>query len=406
LLFAAAFRFGIARAADLSIVDTGALPDWKTLDTTAIQAAINKLAAGDGGTVVVPAGHFLTGALFLKPKVNLTIEENGVLLGSTNIQDYPAMPTRIEGHTQVWRPAMINASGCDDLRITGSGTIQGGGKPYWDAFYTAIRANPKTTNLDIERPRNVFIADSKNVYVGGIMLRGSGFWNLHLYRCQHVTVEGVDIREPHAPSTDGIDVDSCQDVAIHGCFISDNDDNIALKGTKGPLADKDKGSPAVEHVRVSDCTFGHGNGILTLGSEASHVRDVVVENCKIVGTESNRVLTIKLRPDTPQLYEDIHMRNIVINAPGNLIRLAPWTQYFNLGGHAPPSQMVRNVSVSNVTGSTTSFGVIQGPDNSVVKDITLENIDLKLSKPGVVIKNVQNLTLKNVKLNGVAVTAP
>jgi alpha-L-rhamnosidase len=392
-------------AADLSITDTGALADGKTIDTVAIQGAINKVYEGGGGTVIVPAGRFLTGALFLKPKVNLTIQAGGVLLGSTNINDYPAMPTRIEGHTQVWRPAIINASGCDNLQITGSGTLQGGGKPYWDAFRAAIKANPKTKNLDVDRPRNMFIADSKNVLISGISLRDSGFWNIHLYRCQHVTIEGVDIRAgDHSPSTDGIDVDSSQDVAIHGCYISDNDDNIALKGTKGPLADQDTGSPAVEHIRVSDCTFGHGNGILTLGSEASHVRDVIVENCKIEGTESNHVLTIKLRPDTPQHYEDIHVRNIQDNAPGTLINLAPWTQYFDLGGHAPPDQLVENVSISNVTGSTTGFGRIEGPAHSVVRDITLENIDLKVSKPGAIIKNVQGLKLENVKLNGLALT--
>jgi polygalacturonase len=399
--------FNTAGAASLSIIDTGAIPDGKTLNTKAIQSAINKLVAQGGGTVVVPPGEFLTGALFLKPKVNLNIQAKGVLLGSTNIQDYPSMPTRIEGHTQVWRPALLNASGCDNLQITGDGTIQGGGKPFWDAFYAAIKANPKTKNLDVDRPRNLFIEDSKNVLISGVSLRDSGFWNIHLYRCQHVTVEKVDIRAPlHTPSTDGIDVDSCQDVTIHGCYISDNDDNIALKGTKGPLADQDTGSPAVEHVRISDCTFGHGNGILTLGSEACHVHDVIVENCKIQGNDSNHVLTIKLRPDTPQHYEDIHVRNIVINAPGSLINLAPWTQYFDLGGHAPPSQTVENVTISNVTGSTTSFGKIVGPDKSVVRDITLENIDLQLKKPEMTIKNVEGLKVNNVKINGHPFTMP
>jgi alpha-L-rhamnosidase len=388
-------------AADVSIADSGAVPDGKTLDTKAIQAAIDEVDGHGGGTVIVPPGSYLTGALFLKPKVELMIEAGAVLLGSTNIADYPAMPTRIEGHTQVWRPAIINASGCDHLRITGSGTIQGGGQPYWDAYRAAVKANPKTKNLDVDRPRNMFIEDSKDVLISGISLRDSGFWNIHLYRCMDVTVEGVDIRAGgHSPSTDGIDVDSCQDVTIRGCYISVNDDDIALKGTKGPLADKDTGSPAVEHIRVSDCTFGHGGGILTLGSEATHVRDVIVENCKIEGTESNHVLTIKLRPDTPQHYEDIHVRNIVDDAPGTLINLAPWTQYFDLDGHAPPSQLVENVSISNVTGSTTGFGRIDGPANSVVRDITLKDIDLKVTKPGAVIKNVQGLKVDDVKING------
>ena len=391
------------RAEDVSIADTGAVPDGKTIDTVAIQAAINKVDTAGGGTVIVPQGTFLTGALFLKPKVNLTLEAGAVLLGSTNIADYPSMPTRIEGHFQVWRPAIINASGCDGLRITGSGTLQGGGQPYWDAFRAARKAKKDTKNLDVDRPRNMFIEYSKNVLISGISLRDSGFWNIHLYDCQNVTVEGVDIRAgSKSPSTDGIDVDSCQNVTIHKCYIADNDDEIALKGTKGPLADQDKGSPPVEHIRISDCTFAHGGGVLTLGSEATDVRDVIAENCKIVGPESNHVLTIKLRPDTPQHYSDIHVRNIVDDAPGTMINLAPWTQYFDLAGHAPPSQLVENVSIVNVTGTTTAFGKIDGPAKAVVRDLTLKDIDLKVSKPDAVIKNVQGLKVDNVLLNGTA----
>ena len=117
------------------------------------------------------------------------------------------------------------------------------------------------TNLAVERPRNIFIRDSRNVRVSGILLRESGFWNLHLYRCQNVTIENVDIRTPPmSPSTDGIDLDSCQDVTVIGCYISVDDDNIAIKGTKGPLADKDKDSPANERIRIVNCTFGHGHG--------------------------------------------------------------------------------------------------------------------------------------------------
>jgi polygalacturonase len=407
LLVALAVGMETAGAADVSIVTTGAIADGKTLDTKAIQAAINQVATGGGGTVVVPAGQFLTGALFLKPKVNLRIEASGVILGSTNIEDYPSMPTRIEGHTQVWRPALLNASGCDGLQITGSGTLQGGGKVYWDAFYAARKANPKTTNLDVDRPRNLFIEDSKNVLVSGVSLRDSGFWNIHLYRCQHVTVEKVDIRAAaRSPSTDGIDVDSCQDVTIHGCYISNNDDDIALKGSKGPLADQDKGSPAVEHVRISDCTFGRGGGMLTLGSEACYVHDVIVENCKMDGTDAVRVLTIKLRPDTPQHYEDIHVRNIVMKGKGSLVRLAPWTQFYDLGGHPAPSQTVENVTISNITGSGASFGGLAGPAKSIVRNITLENIDLQLTNPDVSIKNVQGLKVNNVKVNGQLVTVP
>jgi polygalacturonase len=390
------------------ITDAGAVGDGVTLNTPAIQKTIDQVAEKGGGTVVIPAGKFLSGAIFLKPGVNLLLEKDAVLLGSTKIDDYPPMPTRIEGHTQVWRPALVNADKCDHLQITGPGTIQGGGKPYWDAFWTRIKADAKTKNLDVDRPRNIFIRDSKDVLVSGLFLRESGFWNLHLYRCQNVTIDKMDIRTPPgAPSTDGIDVDSSQDVTIRGCYISVDDDDIALKGSKGPLADQDKDSPAVERIHVTDCTFGYGHGVVTLGSEACIVRDVLVENCKVEddpdaakATNHNILARLKLRPDTPQHYQDIHFRNITINSSGTLISIEPWTQYLDLQGHEPPAQVVENITLENITGSAGGFGAIAGAKNATVQNITLKDIDLTLKNPKVSIKKVEGLKIDNVKING------
>ena len=390
----------------VSIAAAGAVGDGVTLNTPVIQKAIDLLATNGGGTLVIPQGEFLTGAIFLRPGVNLHLDAGAVLKGSTNIEDYPAMETRIEGHTQVWRPALVNAKNADHLRITGEGTIQGGGKPFWDAFWERRMSNHLTQNLDVERPRNLFIQDSKDVQITGISLRDSGFWNLHLYRCQQVVLEKLDIRAPvRSPSTDGIDVDSCQDVTVRGCYISVNDDNIVLKGDKGPSAMEDKDSPPVTHIRISDCTFGLGNAGLTVGSEATRVRDVVMENCRLTGAEVNWVLKLKLRPDTPQIYEDITVRNITVDNPAaRLVSIEGWNQFIDLHGQPAPDQLVDHVTLANITGTLNSFGRIGGPPKSTVQNVTLENIDIKLSQPAVIIKQVRNLKLENVKINGVAYT--
>jgi polygalacturonase len=395
-----------ANAVSLSIVKTGAVGDGVTLNTAAIQKAIDELATNGGGTLVIPKGEFLSGAIFLKPGVNLHLDQGAVLKGSTNIADYPAIPTRIEGHFQVWIPALVNAQNADHLRINGTGTIQGGGKPFWDAFWNARAADDKTKNLDVPRPRNLFIQDSKDVHISGISLRESGFWNLHLFRCQDVLVDKLDIRAPlKAPSTDGIDVDSCQQVTIRHCYISVDDDNVVLKGNKGTSALDDRTIPPVEHVRISGCTFGLGNSALTLGSEATLVRDVVIENCKLVGTEKNCILKLKLRPDTEQHYENITARNITVNNPAaQLVSIQGWTQYFDLQGRPAPSQLVTNITMSNITGTLQGFGRIDGPDKSTVQDITFKNINVTLKDPRVVIDNVKDLTLSNVKINGTAYT--
>jgi len=403
------------RAADptplrVSITDFNATGDGRTVSTQAIQQAIDHVAKAGGGTVVVPEGVYTTGALFLKPGVALHLEKNAVLRGSTFIEDYPKTMTRIEGHFEEWRPALINASKCDHLRITGEGMLEGSGQAFWQLFWKRLAADNKTKNLDVERPRLMFIDTCNDVVISGITLKDSGFWNLHLYRCREVLVEKVTVTAPiGAPSTDGMDIDSCQNVTIKGCSISVDDDCIAIKGSKGPFALQDKDSPPVEHIRISDCTFALGHGVVTLGSEATIVRDVVVENCRVINasnTRTNTVVRLKLRPDTPQTYEDIHFNNITVEGYGQLFSIDPWTQYFDLKGQPRPHSTVRNVTASNITGSYDSLGSLKGHDHAKVSDVTLENINLKLKSERIRLGTVENLVFKNVIVNGKPLEAP
>jgi polygalacturonase len=392
----------------LSIVRAGAVGDGTTLNTVKIQAAINKLAGLGGGTLIIPQGVFLSGAIFLKPKVNLYLEQGAVLKGSTNTADYPIRKTRVEGHFEDWLPALLNADGCDGLRISGSGTLDGNGAPFWKAFWDARAKDSKTTNLGVPRPRLALIENSKDVQISGLKFKDSGFWNLHLYRCQQVLVDNMSFEVPdgqRCPSTDGTDIDSCQNVTVRNCSYRVDDDCICLKGSKGPGAMEDKDSPTVEHIRIENCTFFRGGGIVTLGSEATVVRDVVAENCTIKGKVN--VLRLKLRPDTPQLYEDVHMRNITLETDGGqIINCAPWKQFFDLKGAAPPKATVRNVTFSNIKGHGGSFGQLAGnPGQSSISDITFENIDVQLTNPKLAVDSGINVAMKNVMVNGAAYQA-
>lgn len=391
----------------VSIANFGAVGDGKTLNTRFIQAAIDQLASKGGGTVMIPRGVFLSGAIFLKPGVNLFLAKDAVIKCSTDMKNFPEQRTRIEGHFEDhFNPALINASGCDGLRITGEGTLDGNGRPIWDKFWKLRNASPDPKNfqnISVPRARLCFIENSKNVVIDGITFKDSQFWNLHLYRCHDVTVQNASFEVPddyrQAPSTDGIDVDSCQDVNIKRCFFSVTDDCIAMKGSKGPGALKDKDSPPVEHVRISNCTFKRGGGI-TLGSEATIVRDVVVENCRFIGPMP--VLHFKLRPDTPQRYEDIHYRNITVESDGGkLLYISPWTQYFNLKGEPPPKSLVHNVTMENIKGKYGSFGTIRGnPGQTEISGITLKNVDVRLEHAKLNAVDVSGLTIKNVLVNG------
>jgi alpha-L-rhamnosidase len=392
-----------------NIAEHGAIADGKTLNTKAIQLVIDECAK-KGGTVIIPKGEFLSGSIFLKPGVNLEIQEGGVLKGSTDINDYPKMMTRIEGHFEEWPAALLNGDKVNHLRITGAGTLDGSGQPFWKEFYDKRDLDKKTTNLSVPRPRLTLLQNSIDVTISGINYKNSGFWNLHLYKCQNLMVENCRFtalsgqKPNNAPSSDGIDVDCCQDITISKCFFSVGDDCIALKGTKGPFAMQDKDSPPVERIHILDCVFEAGGGIVTCGSEATIVRDVNVERCI---TRKPTVLRLKLRPDTPQQYENISLKDITMENGGAIFNIAPWSQYFDLKGQLPPKSLVRNISISNVKGTgSSSLGKIAGNPDTEFGTIILKNVDVQLKSATIEVGDIKGLQFDNVIVNGVLMTTP
>lgn len=394
-----------APARELLVTRSGAVADGATVNTRAIQSAIDQLAAKGGGTVVVPKGIFVSGALFFKPKVNLRLAEGAVLRCSTDLSNFPAQRTRIEGHfLDSFTPALINAKNCDGFQLTGDGILDGAGMPIWEQFWKNRATIKGFANTAMARARLALIEGSKDVRIEGVTFKDSQFWNCHLYNNDGVLVKNARFLVPddyrQAPSTDGIDVDSSRNVTIDGCFFSVTDDCIACKGSKGPHAMEDKDSPAVEHIRVRNCTFKRGGGVLTCGSEASIVRDVIAEDCRITGDV--RIATLKLRPDTPQRYEDITFRNIVSEGTANsLLRIAPWSQYFDLQGMEPPKSLVKNLQIVGVKGTFASFGSIKpNPGQSEISDVLLKDIDVTVKNDKLVASGVNNLKLENVVVNG------
>ncbi len=122
-------------AVTLNVRYFGATGDGKTLDTLAIQQAIDK-ASTEGGTVVVPKGTYLSGSLFVKSGVTLNVERDATIVGSQTIGDYPMMPTRVAGIEMSWPTALVNVYGQHDAAVTGEGTIDGNGKIFWDSYWT------------------------------------------------------------------------------------------------------------------------------------------------------------------------------------------------------------------------------------------------------------------------------
>lgn len=223
-----------------------------------------------GGVIVVPEGTYRTGSLFFRQGVNLYVEEGGVLKRSDDISDYELKMTRIEGETCSYFTAMINADGVDGFTMCGPGTIDGNGLRSWKAFWLRRAWNPACTNKDEQRPRLIYISNSRNVLIAGLHLINSHFWTTHIYKCDHVKYLGCAICSPaapvKAPSTDAIDIDVCTDVLVKDCYLEVNDDSVVLKGGKGPWADQMEENGSNERILVEDCTYGFCHGCLTCGS--------------------------------------------------------------------------------------------------------------------------------------------
>ena len=332
------------------ITDFGAVRDSSILQTEAIQKAIDA-AAVRGGMVVIPDGVWLSGALFFKPGTHLRLEEGAVLRGSTDTRDFPDVPVHIEGVLQPYAAALVNADGCKGFSISGTGTLDGNGLPYWNAFWERRKENPACTNLEVRRPRMISASNCTDLSIKDIKLRNAAFWNIHLYKCSRVYIGGVDIYAPvkpvKAPSSDGIDLDACSDVHIKGCSIATGDDLIALKGGKGPWADKDPDNGTNARILVEDCSFGHGPGVLVFGSECVGAGNVILRNSTVSGTD--RLVWLKMRPDTPQRYSDILVEG-VNGQVKNIVYAKPWTQFFDLKGREDiPMSEAENITVQRCT---------------------------------------------------------
>ena len=318
------------------ITDYGVTTDSTRIQTARIQNVIDRCAEEGGGVVVVPEGTFYTGALFFKQGTHLHLTEGAKLKGSEYAIDFPIMTTRIEGETCKYFCALINADGVDGFTISGKGTIDGNGMKYWQEFRLRRIWNKDCTNKDEQRPRLTYISNSRNVTIQDVRLVNSPFWTNHIYKCDHVRYLDCYIFAPTddvlpfgtgggAPSTDAIDIDACTDVLVDGCFMHVNDDAVVLKGGKGTWADKDANNGDNERILIQNCSYGKVHGCLTLGSESLHDRNIILRNCMV--NEANRVLWLKMRPDTPQHYEYVTVENIKGKCDMFLF-IHPWTQFF------------------------------------------------------------------------------
>ncbi|WP_207429448.1 glycoside hydrolase family 28 protein [Pedobacter sp. SYSU D00535] len=393
------------------ITDFNVVNDSTVIQTKLLQAVIDRAHENGGGVVIIPKGTFLSGSLFFKKGTHLHLEEGGRLKGSDDISNFPLVMTRMEGQTLKYFAALVNADGLDGFTISGKGTIDGNGLRYWRSFWLRRAFNPNCTNMDEMRPRLVYISNCKNVQLSGVRLINSPFWTTHLYKSENVKLLDLYIYSPKepvkAPSTDAVDIDACKNVLIKNCYMSVNDDAVALKGGKGPRADKDPNNGANHNIIIEDCTYGFCHGALTFGSESLHDRNIILRRIKV--NHAERLLWLKMRPDTPQNYEYVLVEDIEGHDIGNFIFIRPWTQFFDLKGEeVSGTSTSHHITMRNIKLDCENFFNV-GAAKEVkpskgfgykLSDFRFENIDVTAKKfVDINTSIIDNFQLKNVVVN-------
>jgi polygalacturonase len=403
----------------------GAKGDGTTMNTAAIQRAIDAAAKG-GGTVVFPAGTYLTGSIFVKTGVTLQVDKGVTLLGSQKIADYPVMQTRIAGIEMRWPAALVNIYEQKNAAITGEGTIDGDGKVFWDSYWTLRKAyEPRglrwASDYDAQRPRLIQVYKSSQVKVGGgLMLRRSGFWTLHICFSDNVTVDGVIIRNNEGglgPSTDGIDIDSSKKILVAHADIDVNDDALCLKA--GRDSDGLRVARPTEDVIIRDSIVRSAAAGVTFGSETSGgFRNIEAYNITVERNVPVGIL-FKSAHTRGGFGENLRLHDFTMNGTPVVMRITmnwnPSYSYARIPADVtdiPPVWKIlatpvpkekgmahfHDVHIWNIkaTGAATAFEV-DGFKEALLERFRLDHLDIE-AKSGGHIYDAKDWTFSDVKL--------
>lgn len=365
---------------ELNIISYGAVGDGKTLNTSAIQKAINDVSIKGGGTVIVPKGRFLTGAISLKTGVILNLDFNAVILGSIDPFDYIVDNKFMN---------FINADNASNIGITGEGTIDGRGRKLalvidslyfagiWDdPGYNQRRHRPE------KRPKLLHFTQSNHIVIEGITAKNSASWVLDFDRCNYLTVNKVTVESDNYWNNDGMDIGDCRNVTITNCYVNSSDDGICLKSHHtGYLNDS---------IYIANCTVRSSASAIKFGTASlGGFRNVKIENINIFDTFRS---AIALESVDGGILENIEISDITANNTGNAI-------FIKLGHRNSEGKVgtLKNVSIKNVVVQV-PFGApdlkyeIRGPELPFFHNTFPASIT---GLPG---HYVENVTLENIRI--------
>jgi polygalacturonase len=382
-------------AKDYNILDFGAIPDGKTLNTVNIQSAIDAAHDHGGGRVVVPAGRFLSGTILMKSGVELHLLEGAVLLGSTDPTHYidqSKWKTPIISSIKLSRwQALVMADSQENIAITGKGEIDGQGRQlalHIDSLFYAGQIDSADYDFAEKRPQFylrpqlIIFVNCKNIGVKNMTLKNAASWVQTYDQCEGVIIDSVRVDSDAYWNNDGIDISDCKNVRVTNCFVNAADDGICLK------------SHSAEHecdnIYIANCTVRSSASAIKIGTR-SHggFKNVTIEHIKVYDTFRSAVAIECVDGGT---LENVLVDNVQAVNTGNAI-------FIRLGKRnqtgAPGT--LRNVTLKNIRvevafkrpdyayeirGPELPFfhntfpSSITGIPGHPVENITLENIEI------------------------------
>ena len=414
----------------LNILDYGAINDGKTINTQAIQQAIDACSNGGNGTVYFPAGKYLSGTLYLKSNVTLFLDKNAVLLGSTDLADYPETIPDYRSYTDNYTTrSLIYAEKQDHIKITGQGTIDGQGQLF-----------PPERHPYHKRPFMIRMIECEHIVIENVTIQNSPMWVQHYLACTHLDITGITVKSRGANfNNDGLDIDGCHHVRISDCFIDSEDDAIVLKSTS---------ERACENVSISHCTLTTLSNAIKCGTESvGGFKNIRISDCHIYDNFKSGIAMEIVDGGVMDgvLIDNITMDNV--NHP-LFIRLGNRARPYTKDAPKPKRGTMKNIIISNVTATrvgrymehghtyrTLEFkfphhipASITGLPGQLPENITLENISIQytggsphldpdmkipeaetnypefdvfgqLPAAGLFCRHVKNLTLENINLS-------
>ncbi len=400
------------------IREFGAVSDGKTKATAAFSAAIAKASAAGGGTVLVPAGQWLTGPIHLASNINLHVATGATLLFSQDFADYlPPVLTRWEGQELYGYSPLIYAKDCENVAITGGGKLDGQGAAWWpwkktqqesaNKLYELVTSGVPTEQRVLAsegglRPSFIQTVGCKNVLVEGLTLTNGPFWTIHPVYSENVIVRRVRV-QTSGPNNDGCDPDSSRNVLIEDSFFSTGDDCVVIKS--GLNEDGWRVGKPSENIVVRRLHGEAGHGGVVIGSEMSGgVRNVWVTDSEFVGTDRGlRVKSMRGRGGVVEnvFYENVRHQDIRLM----VVELTTFYGSSTLKPKTVTPPTIRGVHVKNISARGAKQAIdIVGLAELPIRDVSFENVEIEADQ-GLQSADCQNVHFKNTKLtspNGTA----